>query len=436
MNFSDILVASFGQLFGGIGAVFAFFAKVWYFVLPPVLYPLWKMLWMDHIQLKYALSMNHVLLEIIPPKEVEKSPKLMESVFSGLAGVSKGFTAVEEFIQGQYPASFSIEMTSEDGIVHMYIRTQKNFRNLVEAHFYSQFPDVEIVEVPDYIYNVPMTIPNSEWDLWGSDFEFTKPDIYPIRTYPTFDEEVTGKMIDPLAGVIEALGKIPPGQRMWLQYIIVPEDKWYAKGKAMIDEFLGKGKAEDIGFWQMLLHDLKEVFFGIFRETTAITHLEHEFTALGKAEKKEEQPLEFRLSPGQKDILKALERNLGKQMFKVKMRLLYLGRRDGFDRSNISNFMGALKQFSDQNMNGFKFNDVSKTYANYLFVNERLRYRQRRLFRRYIFRDPTPGEKMFMMSTEELASVFHMPDMSVVAPTLARVSTKRAGAPANLPIEL
>ena len=124
MNFSDILVASFGQLFGGIGAVFAFFAKVWYFVLPPVLYPLWKMLWMDHIQLKYALSMNHVLLEIIPPKEVEKSPKLMESVFSGLAGVSKGFTAVEEFIQGQYPASFSIEMTSEDGIVHMYIRTQ------------------------------------------------------------------------------------------------------------------------------------------------------------------------------------------------------------------------------------------------------------------------------------------------------------------------
>ena len=123
-------------------------------------------------------------------------------------------------------------------------------------------------------------------------------------------------------------------------------------------------------------------------------------------------------------------------MFKVKMRLLYLGRRDGFDRSNISNFMGALKQFSDQNMNGFKFNDVSKTYANYLFVNERLRYRQRRLFRRYIFRDPTPGEKMFMMSTEELASVFHMPDMSVVAPTLARVSTKRAGAPANLPIEL
>jgi hypothetical protein len=41
-----------------------------------------------------------------------------------------------------------------------------------------------------------------------------------------------------------------------------------------------------------------------------------------------------------------------------------------------------------------------------------------------------------MFSTEEMATIFHMPDMSVIAPTLQRVTAKRGSAPMNLPIEL
>ncbi len=154
------------------------------------------------------------------------------------------------------------------------------------------------------------------------------------------------------------------------------------------------------------------------------------------AEKKDEQPLEFRLSPGEKEVLKALQANLGKQMFKVRMRLVYLGRRDNFSKAiGVTPIMGAIKQFSDQNLNGFKPNDDSKTYASYVMENQRLRYRQRRIFRRYITRDGDPGETKFILSSEELATVFHLPDMSVVAPTLARVSAKRGSAPTNLPIQ-
>jgi hypothetical protein len=46
------------------------------------------------------------------------------------------------------------------------------------------------------------------------------------------------------------------------------------------------------------------------------------------------------------------------------------------------------------------------------------------------------GEGGFLvMSTEELATVFHFPDMNVLAPSLTRVEAKRGGAPSNLPIE-
>ena len=40
-----------------------------------------------------------------------------------------------------------------------------------------------------------------------------------------------------------------------------------------------------------------------------------------------------------------------------------------------------------------------------------------------------------VMSTEELATVFHLPDMNVLAPSLTRVESKHGGAPSNLPVE-
>ena len=47
----------------------------------------------------------------------------------------------------------------------------------------------------------PKGAPNRDWDLFGADIEFTKPDPYPIKTYHYYEEDVTGKMIDPLAGL-------------------------------------------------------------------------------------------------------------------------------------------------------------------------------------------------------------------------------------------
>ncbi|MFC1756521.1 hypothetical protein ACFLY1_01045, partial [Patescibacteria group bacterium] len=83
--------------------------------------------------------------------------------------------------------------------------------------------------------------------------------------------------------------------------------------------------------------------------------------------------------------------------------------------------------------NSFKPNDNSKTFAQYVFVDSRTRWRQRKIFRRY--RERNPLGKRFFLSSEELATVFHMPDISVEAPSVTKTEFKRGGAPANLPIE-
>jgi hypothetical protein len=151
------------------------------------------------------------------------------------------------------------------------------------------------------------------------------------------------------------------------------------------------------------------------------------------AEKKEQQPLEFRLTPVEKDILKAVEENLGKNAFKVKMRIIYLAKREVFNKPNVSAFMGALKQFNDLSLNGFKTNNVSKTYANYFFKESRLTYRKRIIYRRY--RTRSMDDTKFVLSTKELATVFHFPDIGVKSPSITQVESKRGTAPGNLPIE-
>ncbi len=95
--------------------------------------------------------------------------------------------------------------------------------------------------------------------------------------------------------------------------------------------------------------------------------------------------------------------------------------------------MGSIKQFSDNHTNQFFPIDRSKVYADYVFVKKREAYRMRRLLSRYRDRDDTGYS--FHLSSEELASVFHFPDMSVMAPGLQRTDSRRGSAPGNLPIQ-
>jgi len=113
--------------------------------------------------------------------------------------------------------------------------------------------------------------------------------------------------------------------------------------------------------------------------------------------------------------------------------VLYLGRKEGFDKSYVSAFFGAMRQFNDLNLNSLKPCNESKTYASFVAVDARLQMRKRRIYKRYKERDMT-GKK-FVFSTSELATVWHFPDMGIKTPALTRVESKKGSAPANLPVQ-
>jgi hypothetical protein len=392
----------FSDFFGPLADIFSVLGYVWPFVLPPLLWFLFRNMWKPHIWGHFGPAQKKVILEIIPPRDIEQSPKLMESFFAGLAGSEKSLTTYETWVVGEFPAAYSLEIVSTEGNIHFYIRCWASYRNLVEANLYAQYPGIEIMEVDDYTKVIPKTAPNHEWNVWGSDFVLTKPDVYPIRTYKHFEETVTGKMIDPLASLIEVMSKGGPGQHMWLQYISVPASPGWngTDGEKQIEEWLAKrnkpAKEGEVG-----------------------------------------GPLEFKLTPGEREVLKAMQENNSKLMFSVKMRYVYVGRRSGnFDKSTgVSAVIGTIKQFNDQNLNNLKPEKETKTTTNYYKTEKRLKKKQREVLYKYKTREREPYHNLFMFSAEEMATVFHIPDMGVVAPTMQRVAAKRGSAPMNLPIE-
>lgn len=66
--------------------------------------------------------------------------------------------------------------------------------------------------------------------------------------------------------------------------------------------------------------------------------------------------------------------------------------------------------------------------------------RKKKLFEGYIHRrfgkhNKIIDEKFSILSTEELATLYHFPSSVVAAPKLQKLEAKKAGPPAELPIE-
>jgi hypothetical protein len=402
--------------------------ELWWIIFPTIFFYVFKILWIDFsgwysIDSWYN-SQEWILLEVVPPREIEKGPQLMENFFVGLSGVLTTYNTFDEYLKGAwYHDRFGLELVGVEGKIHFYIRTQKKYRNMIEAQIYAQYPDAEIVEAPDYTENFPEMIPNKNWDLWGTDFEFINKDPIPIKTYDKFEESITGEMIDPMSAIAEVLGKLGPGQHIWLQYILQPlPEQEFKKYEALIKKLKGEIEAKSLSYLDHLTDVAANIPKGIFSEVS-----------FKSSEKKEQQPLEFRLSPMEKEILKETEENLGRNLFKTKMRFIYLARKENFDKASIGTFIGAIKQFNDINLNSVKPNDRSKTYGVILNKEKRADFRKRKIYDRYKKRN-VDGAKMFF-STKELATMFHFPDMGVKSPAVLRTTSKLGSAPANLPVE-
>ena len=372
--------------------------------------------------MKYSASMKWAVLEIKIPKALDKSPKAAEQIFAGLHGMHIPIKKREEVFKGKVHDWFSFETVSDQGETHYYIRTVEQYKSLVEAQIYAQYPDAEISEVPDYVNKLPKSLPDEKYDLFGSEITLTKPDAYPIRTYEEYEDRTAGKdvvkRIDPLASLCEVLGSLHRDEHIWVQVVIRPTGSaWTKKAQVEIDKILDKPSKAAGGLLSKLFFAVDKQLPGGFEGDSAV-----------KDDKKTSM---MNLTPGKRDAIEAIEKSTAKLGHETIIRFVYIAPRDSFHRAHVSGIIGAYKQFSSLALNGFKPVARTMPIAKYLFKGYRNNLTKKILLSN--FKNRALFKKAYVLNTEELATIYHFPDVGVRAPLLPRVESKKGEPPAGLP---
>ena len=394
-------------------------APIW---LPLVLASMALHLWISFRRAAFISSQKYVLLEIKPPRTHAKMPIAMEAFLSGLHLHPGVGTWYARSILGRVRPWWSLEIASIEGQVHLFIWTREVFRRNIEANIYAQYPGAQVIEVPDYTRTISGS--TSEWGIWGCDYDHTKPDPYPIKTYIDYDLVKPKKeyeQTDPLANLIEFMGTLGPGEQLWTQ-IIIREHRGekYNKKNAKGEVYTWKDEA------RKLIQEIR---------IEAITKVK-KYSASGEFLFEENAP---NPTKGEAEKMAAIEHNVSKLAFDVGIRSVYLARQDRFKVATISGIVGLFKQFSSEGFNGFKparwlmsFND----YPWEPFLNKRKDTARRKLvdaFRRRSYFYAPYTTPHLIMSTEELATIYHIPSAAVGTPSLPRVQSATATAPIDLP---
>ncbi len=401
----------------------------------------WPFIWMGHmIFVYYRIAENRskwewMLLAIDVPKDNEQGPRAVENIFAQLAGAHASQDIEEIHFGGETQKWFSFEIVSIEGYVQFLIWTEKAYRNLIEATIYAQYPDAEITEVEDYTTSVPDTFPNDEWDVWGADFKLVKQQHYPIRSHIEYEDSMSKVYHDPMTALIETMSRMGPGEQLWMQILIKPIGiKWKEAGYELVGKLAGKPKKEVMSMMGKAGKIPGQIWDGI---------MTHGFGGAGfeAAEKEREMPsMLLHLTPGEKVVIEGIERKLSKIGFSCKIRILYVGKKGYFKKSNaVQAIVGSIKQFNTENMNAI-IPDMSKTAvtAHYVFKDQRKNWRKNRIMAWYKKRSHWAGTAEFVLNTEELATIWHFPVTSegrAGAPMLSQTKAKKSEAPSYLPTE-
>lgn len=378
--------------------------------LPVILFFVFRDAWLSWRRAKWLHKLKWTLLEVSIPKEVHKSPEAMELIFNTLHEGGGMGTWIKKLIDGARLQFASLEMVSIEGSIYFFIRVQTKYAGLVKNQIYAQYPQAEVHEVDDYTsYLGDYTKKQDLWELFGVEFELTSDDFFPIKTYVDYGlDKAVGSLeeeqkIDPLTPLIEFLGSMRQHEQVWMQ-VIIRADKghaWKDKAKAEIQKLMGRGKEDASDFGKM-------------------TH-------------------------GEQERVKAIERSMHKPGFEVGFRTLYLAKQDVFRPSNISGMIGSVKQFGAAHMNGFKpglTTDFDYPWQD--ISGKRLPKLKRAFFDNYIKRayfydidtdKAEPDDKpSFVLNSEELATIFRFPGRVSETVSLERIESTKAEPPSNLPI--
>jgi hypothetical protein len=327
-----------------------------------------------------AIYSDRVVCRMLLPKLNEKTPAAAELMFAAMHGAFDYNTKIQP--------TLSFEIVSINKFIQFYFDVPKYLKQFIEGQIYAQYPDVEISEVEDYAARemknrTPV----------GIDIMLVRDDVYPIKTFQNFD-------VDPLSGITGVLSQADNNEEIWIQICVSPSSDIWQKRSINSVKMLRAGRDPNEPVWKSILKGL--------------------VSGVGSAAKPGEAPA----SSGPADLsgpmqlaMKGIEEKAVKLGYETSIRVVSLAQSESRATQTLNSLLGALKQFTASNMNGFV---AGRPVSGDIVIDL---YRKREI-----------SAKPYILNIEELASFYHLPADTVETPTMSYAGSRKGEPPSNLPL--
>lgn len=264
----------------------------------------------------------------------------------------------------------SFEIAGMPGDIRFYIYVSNKIRDLVEKQIHGTYPDAEIVIVSESESLHKKNVVGNEYNIFS---EKGKVAFASLRLKSVDYQPIKvykDLSTDPLSSITSVLAKMTEGEGAAIQVLISPADSnWKKLGKSYI----------------------------------------------AKTKKAEANPETAKYSADAKE-LEAIENKIGKSGFNTVVRIIVSSSTSEAADAHLSNIKSVFSQFSG--INSFTKN---RHFFKSAFMTD------------FIYRYMPVRGQTSVLSSEELATIFHLPNKSVTTPNIHWMTAKRAPAPAELP---
>lgn len=391
------------------GGVLGIAALSWWLLLVVALllaFLVWRRLTRKVNELKTSLGMQVLLVTV--PKEVDNGDTssgtkqriveqigVAEVLWSALGGL-KPQTGILSWFAGRSD-QVSLEIVAQAGIISFYVVVPPVLRSFLEQQIQSHYPHASVVEVPDYNLFLPHGVTQ------GGYLEFTKPSVFPIKTYIQLEA-------DSLNSITNALSKVHPESGAAIQIVARSAKKSWRREGVRIASSMQQGKSlaqVGRGSW---LSKITKVLGEIFGSSFSSNKNNH----------KDKLPEVYHLSPLEQELVKGLEQKASKAGLDVTIRLVATAPTDSEANRYLGDVANSFAQFSIYE------------YGNKFELHQPRS--QDRFLHGFIHRH-LESSRQIVLNSEELTSLYHFPLASTETPNIRWLSSRGAPAPVNVPTQ-
>ncbi len=367
--------------------------------------------------------MKKVILEVLVDKRNEKGPWVFEYILIVLHKVfddlqkNSFFDKILKKDNISSQVAFSLEISKIWNRIRFFIISPFKYKNFLVNQIYAHYNDVEIHEVWDYLNKVP----NNKLYVWK--LKLKKHNFYSIKSFTEIQEEWSNEVIDPYSSITSALA------RSWkytlnsfqINFTPVP-DKLRKNDVSRIIDIITSKKSQFhknllMSRWYFILKIfilpfslLVKLILLIFKKDSPNDQEENSLEINSNLE-------ETTLDGKKISIPSTFLNKLSLSWYRTSINLIHAWEDPVEAKWSIKEVSSTLWVFSNYWQNSLVFAWFSNAEET---INE---VKQRKIWK-----------QSFILSTNELSGLVHLPTTYVKTPQINWVSARKFEPPSDLPI--